>query len=155
MTNIGNKAPGGLDETEVDIRVQALTQAASLQANIGQLARVDTGVFEVVQTGVEYWPPSPYNLYGAKARARRFTNATGASGLEVELIASGVVNAIGWIGSSLESATGYVAVLGSAHNDTYGVGLTVKNTGALTFQRGSNSDDVGDTWDFIAFYVIA
>lgn len=175
MTDIGNKAGGGsevtatssiitvdgvatnlavgLDQTAVDARVTALTQAEELEANAGKLKRVDTGIWEAAQTGVEYYAPAPFNAFGSKARAQRFTG-TGA-GAEITLVASGVVNSIAAFGSSTDSVTGYIASYGSAHNATYGIATTVKTGGSLTLQRGGYVDDAADSWDIIAVYVIA
>jgi len=79
MTQIGNRTGGGsevsatttsitidgvktdlavgLDQTAVDARVTALTQADALQTSAAKLKRVDTDAWEVPQTGVEYYAP--------------------------------------------------------------------------------------------------
>jgi len=101
MSNIGNKAPGGgstvttngtsitidgvttaipvgLDQSAVDARVTALCAESALQANASKLKRVDTGVWETGQAGVEYYSPDQRGgLYGVIYRAL-YSGTTGA-----------------------------------------------------------------------------
>lgn len=142
----------GLNQTAVDARVTALTQADALQTSAAKLKRVDTDAWEVPQTGVEYYAPPPYNLFGSKVRCQRFTG-TGA-GAEITLVASKVKRAIGAIGWTSDSATAYEGSYGSAHNSAYGSAVTWKSGGSLTLQRGSAVDDATDGWDLIAIYEI-
>jgi hypothetical protein len=159
MTNCGNKTQGGGSEVSTDgssITIDGVTTPITASdPTVGgtKLKRVDTNAYEVPQTGVEYYAPPPYSYYGTKSRARRFTGS--GTGAKIVLIASGIARPIGCIGSCFEDNVDQHCTPGWPDAGyTFAIGSETA-TGNLTLQRGSAlSNEAGDTYDIIAFYVV-
>lgn len=138
-------------------RGEGVTWADGYEANLtlltnylrGYLKRVDTGAWEAMQTGVEYYAPPPYNVYTG-ARAQLF-EATGA-GASITLIASGISKLVASFGYHLNGATGNYQTHGQHLDTNFNSALTVESN-ALVLQRGTSLDDASDGYSVFAIYV--
>jgi len=147
----------GLTATEVQAAIDEVAAGGGGGITSGKLKRVDTGAEETMQTGVEYYAPFPYDVFGTKARAQYFEFDGTAVGAGIVLVAPAtatVVAGLGFFGYGYNVAISY-SLPGTSTSAATGGTLTRTVANGLYLSLGSFFQEDDTYTKVVAIYLIA